>query len=123
MPGSSAAMGYLPRFVMTKRSAGSRFCAASSFFSRSARANEARCLAVCLGASAMVRPRGAGYLGMSSIPVSLLIILALPLLLLPRPSLLIVLHLSLTVSLAVLLLGPVVHFIELAVFTVARLRV
>ena len=90
--------------------AGSRFSAASSFFSRSARAKEARSLAVCLVPSAMVRPRGPGYpFRMPSVAILFVVIFALPLLLLPRPPLLVILHLSLAISLPVFFLGPVVH--------------
>ena len=101
------------------RSFVSAVCAAS-FFSRSARAKEARSLAVCLVPSAMVRPRGAGYpVRMPSVAIlfvvrfvlPLLILLALPLLLLPGPPLLVILHLSLAIRLAVFFLGPVVQFL------------
>ena len=93
---------------------------AASFFSRSARAKEARSLAVCLVPSAMVRPRGAGYPVQDALSrhfvcckfvLPLLILLPLPLLLLPRPPLLVILHLSLAISLPLFFLGPVVLFL------------
>ena len=99
-------------FRSVSRSAGSRFFAASSFFSRSARAKDARSLAVCLVPSAMVRPRGPALSVQDALSRHFACCnIRAPAPVAPLPTVLLILHLSLAIGLPLFFLGPAALFL------------